>query len=102
MGRTNAATARAGIALDAGALISLDRGDKRLMLCSIAPWHSVSNYECLQEWWGKFGGMAVFRSHWRGFCRSTKSRLSLSTNNSPAPAGNSAAPPKPQTLSMPR
>ncbi len=31
MGRTNAATSRAGITLDAGALIALDRGDKRLL-----------------------------------------------------------------------
>jgi hypothetical protein len=31
MGRTHAATARAGITLDAGALIALDRGDKRLI-----------------------------------------------------------------------
>ena len=31
MGRTHAAAARAGITLDAGALIALDRGDKRLI-----------------------------------------------------------------------
>jgi len=31
MGRTRAAAARAGITLDAGALIALDRGDKRLI-----------------------------------------------------------------------
>ena len=31
MGRTYAAAARAGITLDAGALIALDRGDKRLI-----------------------------------------------------------------------
>jgi predicted nucleic acid-binding protein len=31
MGRTNAAAARTGITLDAGALIALDRGDKRLI-----------------------------------------------------------------------
>ena len=31
MGRTHAATPRAGITLDAGALIALDRGDKRLI-----------------------------------------------------------------------
>jgi hypothetical protein len=31
MGRAHAAGARAGIALDAGALIALDRGDKRLI-----------------------------------------------------------------------
>ena len=31
MGRTHAAATRAGITLDAGALIALDRGDKRLI-----------------------------------------------------------------------
>jgi len=31
MGRTHAAAARAGITLDAGALIALERGDKRLI-----------------------------------------------------------------------
>ena len=31
MGRTHVAAARAGITLDAGALIALDRGDKRLI-----------------------------------------------------------------------
>ena len=31
MGRTRAAAARAGITLDSGALIALDRGDKRLI-----------------------------------------------------------------------
>jgi predicted nucleic acid-binding protein len=31
MGRTHATAARAGITLDAGALIALDRGDKRLI-----------------------------------------------------------------------
>ena len=31
MGRTHAATARAGITLDTGALIALDRGDQRLI-----------------------------------------------------------------------
>ena len=31
MGRTHAAAARAGITLDAGALIALDRGDKRMI-----------------------------------------------------------------------
>jgi len=31
MGRTHAAAARAGITLDTGALIALDRGDKRLI-----------------------------------------------------------------------
>jgi len=31
VGRTHAAAARAGITLDAGALIALDRGDKRLI-----------------------------------------------------------------------
>lgn len=31
MGRTHAAAARTGITLDAGALIALDRGDKRLI-----------------------------------------------------------------------
>ena len=31
MGRTHAAAARAGITLDAGALIALDRSDKRLI-----------------------------------------------------------------------
>ena len=31
MGRTHAAAPRAGITLDAGALIALDRGDKRVM-----------------------------------------------------------------------
>jgi predicted nucleic acid-binding protein len=31
MGRTHAAASRAGVTLDAGALIALDRGDKRLI-----------------------------------------------------------------------
>ena len=50
MGRTHAAAARTGLTLDAGALVALDRGDKRLIALLQRAWHSTLSFESPQAW----------------------------------------------------
>ena len=61
MGRTHAAATRAGITLDSGALIALDRGDKRLIALLDRALAQRLKFRVLRVWWGKLGGMAACR-----------------------------------------
>ena len=53
--------APAGIVLDAGALIALDRGDKRIIALLHRALLKAGLFECLPGWWDKPGAMAMFK-----------------------------------------
>ena len=58
MGKARARTAKAGITLDTGALIALDRGDKRMIaLLHQALAQVAAPFECLRVFWDKPGAM---------------------------------------------
>ena len=58
MGKTRTRTA-AGIVLDAGVLIALDRGDKRMIASLHRAFLKTRRFECLPASSDKLGAMAV-------------------------------------------
>ena len=60
MGRTRTRAA-AGVVLDTGALIALDRGDKRMIALLQRALARGRVFECLPVSWGKLGVMVAFR-----------------------------------------
>jgi len=102
MGRARARTAKTGITLDAGALIALDRGDKRMIAllrqalaqgCAFRVPSGVLG----QAW--RDGRVQVTLAR---FLRSEEVEIIPLTSNLHVPVENSAAPPTRRILSMRR
>ena len=102
MGRTRARKTSAGITLDTGALIALDRGDQRMIALL---------RQALAQGFAFRVPSGVLGQAWRDgrvqvtvgdSCGARKLRLFLLTRNLPVPAENSAAPPTRRILSTRR
>jgi hypothetical protein len=61
MSKTRTPTA-AGIVLDAGALIALDRGDERMIALPQRAWRKAGLFACLRVSSDRLGATDVFRS----------------------------------------
>ena len=91
MGRTRTRTA-AGLVLDTGALIALERGDKRMIALLRRALAQGRAFPVPSGVVGKPGATVAFRLPYRGSCGAKRLRLFLLTTSLPVPAENSAAP----------